>query len=351
MKKQYSLGVISQSRAVSEMRSPIWHRHLPVHTPNNPLIKEYIFEKNFGSHTFQESADDYLVSLGYKTAHRSELLASSDIVISLKPIDEWEYMRPQSILIGWFNHLKSPPQPSRYIHFIDLEDIKIFADGREQKLLYKNAYVAGECGVAQTIQHLRGIDSSSPAVTEGKLAVVIGYGNLGRGATRELINQGIEKIVVFTQRQSTALKGKLAGVEYRQMEYADGNTYEVNSDGSKEPLVSSILAQADIVVNAKIPSKTHPKWTFIPDNEFHKLKLNMVFIDPVHRNGHGADFVQVTSLEQPLKKICRSGHSIWFNGCNAMPSYNADYASSVISEALLSNLDTLIDVIKDRVAF
>ena len=257
-------------------------------------------------------------------------------------------MRPQSVLVGWFNHLQVSPQALEHIHCIDLEEIYIFADGKEQKLLYKNAYVAGECGVAQTIESLREIDPSSPAIERGTLAVVLGYGNLGRGATRELLNQGIERVVVFTQRQPVDVKGKLDGVEYRQMEYGSDNTYEVNAEGLRQPLIDSILMHADVVVNAKIPSKSCPKWTFIPESEFHKLKMDMVFIDPVHREGHAADFVQLTSLDKPLKKICKAQHSIWFNGCNAMPSYRADYASAVISKALLNNLDIIIDVMKDR---
>lgn len=348
MKNQYRLGLISQSLVVNEMRSPIWHRHLPVYPPTNPLIKEYIFEENFGSHTFRESADDYLKRLGYKTENRAKLLVTSDIVISLKPTDEWEQMRPQSVLVGWFNHLQVLPQTLKRVHCVDLEKIHIFADGKEQKLLYKNAYVAGECGVAQTIEGLRVVDPSSPAIAQGKLAVVLGYGNIGRGATRELLNQGIERVVVFTQRQPIDVQGKLDGVEYRQMEYDSNNTHEVNAEGFKQPLIDSILMHADIVVNAKIPTESYPKWTFIPQDEIHKLKLDMVFIDPVHRKGHGADFVQTTSLDKPLKKIYQAQHSIWFNGCNAMPSYRADYASTVISKALLNNLDTIIDVIKAR---
>ena len=115
------------------------------------------------------------------------------------------------------------------------------------------------------------------------------------------------------------------------MKYDYGNTYEVICEYLKRPLIDSILAQADIIVNATIPSIFKPKWTFIPEDSFHKLKLNMAFIDPVHKPDHGADFTHVTELGAPLEHICKSNHSIWYNGCNAMPNYRPIDASYMIS--------------------
>ena len=342
MKKHYSLGFISQSRSVKEMRSPIWYKHLTAKSLNNSLINEYLFEKDFGFHTFQESADDYLIQLGCKVVDKFSLLNSCDIVISLKPLDEWKYMRPGSTLIGWLNHLKLPPQDLTNVKFLDLEDIKISVAGRQQKLLYKNAYIAGECGVAQTFKELRKLDSFSPAIREGKLAVVLGYGNLGIGSTIELLRQGIEKVVVFTQRQPLAIKDKLEGVEYRQMKYESDGIYEVFCNHLKGYLIDGILAHADIIVNATIPSSYGQKWTFIPEDKFNQLKLRMAYIDPVHKPSHGADFAHITKLSRPLELICKSKNCIWYNGCNAMPNYRPAYASYIISQALLSNLDHLV---------
>jgi alanine dehydrogenase len=351
MKRQYSLGFISQSQLAKEMRSPLWYKHLTEENLKNSLIKEYIFEQYFGSHTFPESADDYLIELGCKVVDRFSLLNLSDIVISLKPTDEWEYMRSGSTLVGWLNHLKSLPKNLKKVNFLDLEDINIWAEGRQQKLLYRNAYVAGECGVAQTLEELRRLDSSSPAITEGKLAVVLGYGNIGRGATMELLRQGIEKIVVFTQRKPSEINDKLQAVEYRQMKYGYDNTYEVICEELKRPLIDGILARADIIVNAKIPSHCQPKWTFVAEDGFNKLKLNMAFIDPVHKAGHGASFTHITQLVEPLKLIWKSNHSIWYNGCNAMPSYRPAYASYMISQALLGNLDSLLEAVFNKKNF
>ncbi|NEO88073.1 MAG: hypothetical protein F6J87_28025 [Spirulina sp. SIO3F2] len=343
MKEKYYLGFISQSHMVNEMRSPIWHKHLPVYTPDHPVIKEYIFEQSFGSHTFKGAADNQLKQLGYKVKSRLELLSLCDIVISLKPTDEWKYMQPNSTLVGWFNHLNHPLNESRNINFLDLENIRIFDDGRYQKLLYKNAYVAGRCGVSQTLDKLSEFEPSSPAITQRKLAVVLGYGNIGKGAARELLRQGIEKVIVFTQRPPTEVSDKLDLIEYRQMQYSNDDIYEISDQGLKQPLIDCILREADIIVNAKIPSNDCPKWRFVPENKFFQLKSNMAFIDPIHRKGHGADFVEVTSFGEPLKKICKATHSIWFNGCNSMPNYQADYASYVISEALLKNFDTIVE--------
>ncbi|MEO1375093.1 MAG: hypothetical protein AAFW70_12390 [Cyanobacteria bacterium J06635_10] len=222
-------------------------------------------------------------------------------------------MKPGSTLVGWFNHLKFPPQNSTNIKFLDLEKVTILAEARKQKLLYRNASVAGECGVAQTLASLEHLDPSSPAIArQARLAVVLGYGNLGRSATTELLRQGVERIVVFTQRQPVDVRDKLNGVVYRQMEYSFSNTYELFSEGLRLPLIDSILSQADIIVNATLPSKLQGEWTFIPADSFNKLKLNMAFIDPVHKPYHGADFTHVTQLVEPLKRICKSNHSIWW---------------------------------------
>lgn len=347
MTKRYSLGFISRSKSDQEMRSSIWWEHLITKKLNHPLIEEYIFERDFGVHTFQESADTHLIRLGYKVLDRISLLNLSDIVISLKPKDEWEYMKPGSILIGWFNHLKSLRRNSTNIKFLDLEDIKILAEGRQQKLLYRNASVAGECGIVQTLAELEHLDPDSPAIAqEERLAVVLGYGNLGIGATHELLRQGVKRVVVFTQRQPSDVRDKLTEVEYRQMEYSFGNTYELLPEGLRRPLIDGILSEADIIVNATVPSKSEQKWTFIPENSFNQLKLNMAFIDPLHKPGHGAKFTHETQLVEPLKLIRKSNHSIWYNGCNAMPSYRPAYASYIISQDLLSNLDSLLDAIR-----
>ncbi|MGD1700405.1 hypothetical protein [Dapis sp. BLCC M229] len=356
MTKQYSLGFISHSQFEKEMRSPIWWEHLTTEKQNHPLIKEYIFEQEFGSHTFLESADTHLIGLGCKVLDRISLLNLSDIVVSLKPKDEWEYMRPGSTLIGWFNHLPLSPKNLTNItniKFLDLEYLNTHAEGRQQKILYRNAYVAGECGVAQTLAELQKLDPSSPAIAQsGRLAVVLGYGNMGRGATAELLSQGVERVVVFTQRQPIVVEDKLAGVEYRQMEYSLGNTYELFSEGSKQPLIDGILAEADIIVNTTIPSQIQEKWIFVPENSFHQLKANMAFIDPVHKCGHGADFTHVTELEEPVKLIRKANHSIWYNGCNAMPSYRPAYASYTISQGLLDHLDSLLEAVAgDRKVF
>jgi alanine dehydrogenase len=117
------------------MYSPIWYKHLTEETLKNSFIKEYIFEQDFGSYTFSEAADDYLMKLGCKVIDRFSLLNSSDIVISLKPTDEWEYMSSGSTLVSWFNHLKSLPKNFKNINFLDLEEINILAEGRQQKLL------------------------------------------------------------------------------------------------------------------------------------------------------------------------------------------------------------------------
>ncbi|MDJ0511027.1 MAG: hypothetical protein QNJ64_17490 [Crocosphaera sp.] len=348
MSKQYALGFVSRSKLSKEMRSPIWYEHLTSESLNNPLIKEYIFEENFGSHTFQTAADDCLIELGCKVVDRLTLLSLSDIVVSLKPTDEWQYMRPGSTLIGWFNHLAFVPKNSTDINFLDLEDIKIVVEGKPQKLLYRNASVAGECGVVQSLERLKECDPFSPAIKQGKLAVVLGYGNVGMGATMELLRQGIEKIIVFSQRPYSEIKDKLEGVEYRQMQYTPTNTYEIALDNLKLPLIDSILPQADIIVNATIPSHSQPKWTFIPEDKFNQLKLNMIFIDPVHKSGHGANFTHVTELSNPLKLIKKSNHSIWYNGCNAMPNSRPAYASYIISKALLNHLDSIIELLEEE---
>ncbi len=349
MKKQYTLGFISHSKHCKELRSPIWWEHL-IGKNNHPLIKEFLFEQEFGVQTFQSASDSHLIRLGCSVLDRISLLRSSDIVISLKPKDEWEYMKPGSTLVGWFNHLKTPLKNSRDINFIDLESIMITVAGRQQKLLYRNAYVAGECAVAQTLFELQHLDPSSPAIAqEERLAVVLGYGNLGIGATQELLAQGFKQIIVFTQRQPDSIEDKLEGVEYRQMQYSEEHIYEFNSKGFKQPLIYGTLAQADLIVNATIPSHPEQLWNFIPTDEFIRLKSSMAFVDPVHYPRHGGDFTHPTQLDEPVKLIRKSGTSIWYNGCNAMPSYRPAYASHIISKGLLKHLDVILESVERKV--
>lgn len=232
---------------------------------------------------------------------------------------------------------------------MDLEDITIWSEGRPQKLLYKNAYITGECSVIQTLEELKKIAPFSPAIKQRRLAVVIGYGNVGLGATKELLRQKFDKIIVFTKRQSSTVTHKLKGVEYRQMECDSSNTYEVIDGNLKQPLIDNILPQADLIVNATTTSNSKADWILIPDDKFGQLKSNMVFIDPIHQPSHGASFTQTTDLFQPLKLIKKANNSIWYNGCNAIPNYRYDYASVIISQALLSNLDTILNSIKTEV--
>ncbi|HAC63687.1 MAG TPA: hypothetical protein DCF68_09155 [Cyanothece sp. UBA12306] len=348
MPNKYSLGFISNSRSDGEMRVPIWWEHLTENKLNHPLIKEYIFEENFGASAFGGAADEFLISEGYRVVDRLSLLRLSDIVISLKPQDEWNYMKPGSTLIGWFNHLESFPPPSSAIRFLDLEAIKILAQGRSQKLLYRNAFVAGECGVVQTLEILSQIAPFSPAILgKNRLAVVLGYGNLGQGAVTELIRQNFENIVVFTQRQAATIENKFPEVDYRQMEYDLETVYACDSKGVKRSLITDILPDADIIVNGTLPSSSQPDWTFVPDNQFSQLKQNMAYLDPVHKVGHGASFAQITPLREPIKPIHRLNHCIWYNGCNAMPAYRPTYASIIISQHIITYLDYLLKAVEN----
>ena len=325
---------------------PIWWEHLTAEKLHHPLIKEYLFEENFGFCAFRESEDRHLSRLGCRIVDRLSLLRLSDIVISLKPQDEWNDMQPGSTLVGWFNHLESFLQSSSTVRFLDFEDIKILAEGRQQKLLYRNAYVAGECGVAQTLELLQHIAPNSPAISQKKrLAVVLGYGNLGQGAVIELIRQGIEQVVVFSQRQPAEIENKIPGVNYRQMKYGFETVYACHAEGLLFPLIEDIIPQADVIVNATLPSLNQPNWVFIPDDGFTKLKPGMVYIDPVHKVGHGASFAQITQLTEPIKPIQCHNHCVWYNGCNAMPSYRPAYASIIISQDITTHLNSLLQAV------
>ncbi|MEB3282134.1 MAG: hypothetical protein VKK42_24770 [Lyngbya sp.] len=132
------------------------------------------------------------------------------------------------------------------------------------------------------------------------------------------------------------------------MQYTSTNTYEIALGNLEQPLIDSILPQADIIVNATIPSHSQPKWTFIPKDKFKQLKLNMVFIDPIHKSGHGANLTHVTELYNPLKLIKQSNHSIWYNGCNAMPNFRPASASYIISKALLNHLDSIVELLEEE---
>lgn len=351
MQQQYSIGFISHSRTQGEQRIPIWWEHLNSRHLNHPCVQEYLFEKNFfeknfGLPIFRELVSDRLTQLGCQVVDRLDVLRLSDIVISLKPQDEWLYMKPNSTLIGWFSHLEFTPQPPPNVRLLNFEDIQINIQGKSQKILYENAYVAGECGVAQTLEILRKIAPGSPAVSsQPRLAVVLGYGNLGQGALAELVRQGIEKIIVFTQRSPQIVKNKLKDVVYRQMIHGLDNTYAANSQNSISPLMENILIDADIIVNATIPSSQQPMWTFIPWQKFSQLKRDMAYIDPVHRVGHGASFAHTTHLTEPVKQIHQLNHSIWYNGCNAMPSYRPTHASFVISQAITTYFDDLLQAV------
>jgi hypothetical protein len=347
MQQKYVIGVIGHSLSKGERRVPIWWEHLTCHHLHHPLIQNFIFEKNFGQNIFQKNVDHCLTQLGCKVTDRLDVLRLSDIVISLKPQNEWLYMKSNSTLVGWFNHLEFKPNCSSGIRLLNFEDIQINVQGKSQKILYENAHVAGECGVAQTLELLSQIDPESPAISNRRrLAVVLGYGNLGKGAVKELLRQGIEKIIVFTQRSPLVLENKLKSVNYQQMIYGIENTYVNNYDDSNNSLIDEVLGNSDIIVNAKIPSPEQPKWTFIPWLKFRQLKRNMAYIDPVHQIGHGAGFAQTTPLSSPVKRINQFSHSIWYNGCNAMPSYRPVHASFVISQAITSYFDDFLTAIK-----
>ena len=349
MPNKYVLGFISHSLSSGERRVPMWIDHLTSNLLNHPLIEGYIFEENFGSSAFHKSADARLIELGCKVVDRLSVLRQSDIVISLKPQDEWLYMKPGSTLLGWFSHLDNIPEQTSGVRLLSFEDILINVEGRQQKLLYKNAFAAGECGVNQTLEILGKLDPLSPAIADNqKLAVVLGYGNLGQGAVSELIRQGIEKVIVFTQRPPSQIENKLPGVDYRQMIYSPDNTYAFDRPGLMSPLITNILHDADIIVNSTLPSLKQPRWTFVPTNDFDKLKPGMAYIDPVHQAGHGINFAHTTTLPQAVKKISNLGHSIWYNGCNAMPSYRPAHASFVISQAIMNHLDDLLHAVENN---
>ena len=343
MERKYSVGFIGHSLSNGEKRVPIWWEHLTPEVLKHPLLEEYIFEESFGSSAFREVTDESLKRLGCKVLSRMDLLSLSDIVVSLKPVDEWLYMKPGSILAGWFSHIQIPQDNALGIRFLNFEDIKILADGRSQKLLYKNAYVAGECGVAQTLDILKEIAPDSPAVSsENRVSVVFGYGNLGEGAVDELKRQDVERIIVFTQRNPSQIRNKFPGVEYRQIDFHSASLLLDEPESTRTSSISAVLSEADIIVNATLPSAVRSNVQLISWGDFTSLKPGMAYIDPVHRAGHGACFARTTSLTQAVEQIHYGGRSIWYNGCDAMPSYRPAHASFVISQAITTYLDTIL---------
>lgn len=341
------MGFLSRSLMTSERRSPIFPKHLEQTPLQHPLIQDFLFEQNFGTHTFQETSDTQILRCGHQVEHRLNLLKKCDVVLSLKPTDEWQYMRKNSLLIGWFNHLQKPLYNPQNVTFLDLENVTVFAEGRTQKLLWKNAYVAGECGVKQTINLLEQQAPNSPAIAQRKKAVVLGYGNLGKGATDALLHAGFQDIVIFSKRPPSDIVDTLPGIEYRQMEQDGSTTLDVSANGFKQPLID-VISDADLIVNATKPATKDQPWTFIADAELGKLKANIAYVDPVHIAGHGVSFAETTSLANPIKHIQSKAASIWYNGCNAMPAYDSAYASSIISKALLENFDILMAVVESQ---
>ncbi len=324
-----TLGVIASSRKENEHRVPIHPDHFSWLPPD--LRATMRFESGYGK-PFGLS-DDELNQQFAGTAKRGDLLASSDVVLLPKPLeDDLEEFQQGGILWGWPHCVQQREITQlaidRKLTLIAWEAMFSWkGDVKEMHIFDRNNEMAGYCGVI----HALGLAGKDGLYGGPARACVISHGSVSRGAIYALLRRGFHDILVFTQRPPWAVHDKILGCRYGQL-IADGSdqALDVVQEDGRRVKFAEVLADTDVIVNGILQDTDRPLM-FLADGEVDRLKPGALMVDVSCDLGMGFPFARPTSFEEPMFAV---GRALYY-AVDHTPSYLWQSASWEISRAVV----------------
>lgn len=329
------IGVIGTSAKENERRVPLHPDHLPL-IPE-AVRRQLFFEPGYA--TPFGGSDAQVAALTGGLAPRAELLAEMDAVILLKPVEaDLRALREGGVLWGWPHAVQqraiTEAAIDRRLTLIAFEHMFAWRPEGERGLhtFHRNNVLAGYAAVLHALS-LRGI---AGPFGRPRRAVVLGAGQVGRGALQALQALGFREVTVCSLGPAPAEVDLAPGCRYLPMrrEAVDPGRMAISAaDGGETPLLA-LLAAADIVVNAIQQDPLRPVM-FVDEAEVGRLAPGCLIIDVSCDAGMGFAFARPTSFQAPLIRV---GACAYY-AVDHTPSYLWESASWEISHALLPHLE------------
>jgi len=333
-----SIGVIGTSKKKNERRVPIHPEHL-MRLPED-IRQQLTFEESYGA-PFGIADSEIAAQVG-GIATRSELLATSDVVIAAKPVlEDLQELHEGGILWGYPHCAQQNAITQIAIDrkqtLIAFEDMFVWKPNGEagRHTFYKNNEMAGYCAVLHALQ-LKGIDGH---YGNQRKVIIFSFGAVSRGAIYALKAHGFRDITICIQRPDHEVREEVLDCEYiRMMEGGEGKErmIVIEHDGTERPL-NDLISEADIIINGTFQDPNNP-FDFVTKEEESCLKPGCLIIDVSCDEAMGFFFAKPTTFADPMFKVGKTD----YYAVDHTPSYLWESASRAISAALIVYLPTII---------
>ena len=334
----FTLGVIGTSKKEDELRMPIHPEHLdriPEH-----IRRKMIFEEGYGKPFGIE--DSVIAMQTGGIASRSELLATSSVVILAKPVPaDLQELREGGVLWGYPHCVQQRAMTQIAIDrkqtLIAFEDMFVWGPNGKmgRHTFYKNNEIAGYCAVLHALQ-LKGIDGH---YGNQRKVIIFSFGAVSRGAIYALKAHGFRDITICIQRPDHEVREEVLDCEYVRIlpgEEDEARMVVVEHDGRRHPLCD-LIGESDIMINGTAQEPDNPI-DYVTEDEASCLKPGCLVIDVSCDEGMGFYFAKPTSFKEPMFNV--SG--VDYYAVDHTPNYLWESASRSISAALIVHLEAVI---------
>ena len=336
---QLSLGVLGTSRKENEFRLPIHPRHFD--RIDADLRSRIVLERGYGDRF--GVTDEYLAGQVAGIRTREEIIATSDVVVLPKPtLEDVASLRHGQVLWGWPHAVQDTQLTQicidKRLTLIAWEAMNHWtpSGGFVVHVFHMNNELAGYSSVLHALTLVGATGHYGRPLS----AVVIGFGNVARGAITALNSFGIHDVTVLTMRDVTAVASPVPSVllDHLDRTEADPSRTTVQTATGHVP-TAAFLARHDIVVNCVLQDTDAPLM-FVSDGELADFASGALIVDVSCDLGMGFTFARPTTFEEPMLTV---GDGVAYYGVDHSPTYLWNSATWCVSEALIPYLRTVME--------
>jgi alanine dehydrogenase len=334
-----SLGMLATSSKENELRLPIHPQHFE--QIDADLRSRIVLERGYGAR-FGVS-EDHLASQVAGIRSREEIIATSDVILLPKPsLEDVASLRDGQVLWGWPHAVQDTALTQlcidKRLTLLAWEAMNHWTPSGAfvVHVFHMNNELAGYCSVLHALTLIGTTGHYGRPLT----AVVIGFGNVARGAITALIAMGVHDVAVLTMRDVTAVSSPVPSVVMHHLDRTDADPTRTTVQTAMGHVpTASFLAGFDIVVNCVLQDPDLP-FMFVSDEELEGFSSGSLLVDVSCDLGMGFTFARPTSFEEPILRV---GNGVAYYGVDHSPSYLWNSATWSISEALIPYLRTVMD--------
>jgi alanine dehydrogenase len=257
------------------------------------------------------------------------------VILLPKPtLADVEQLRDGQILWGWPHFVQDPVLTQlavdKRLTLIAWEAMNYWSTSGNfiVHVFHLNNEIAGYASVMQAMT----LTGFTGTYGRKRRAVVLGFGNTGRGAVRALEALGCQEVVVLTMRDIQTVASPMASTVLggMQRDFDDPRRAVVLKASGTVP-VANYLAEFDIVVNC-VMQDTDAPLMFVEGSEIDAFAPGSLIVDVSCDAGMGFDFARPTTFEEPIFEV---GDTVHYYAVDHSPSYLWESATWDISEAII----------------